>query len=84
MAISKLMNGSQDQHELVRASLFQFIEANKDAFRPYCPSETPSLEEHLLKIQRTLTWGTHLEIYAAATMLQVPVYVCTQKDGTLA
>ena len=58
-AISKLTYGSQERHEQVCTSL---VEANKDTFRAYCPLEELLLEEHLLKMQRMSTWGTHRDL----------------------
>ena len=54
------------------------------------PSDHTVLLRHLhwknifLRYRERQHGELNLEIYAAATMLQVPVYVCTQKDGTLA
>ena len=48
-------------------------------------SECTSLEDHILKMQYTWTWGTQVELYAAASLFQKEIYVFTptlRKYGT--
>ena len=42
-----------------------------------------SLQEHAARMKYETIWGTDLEIRAAASYLQLPIYVCTQRSQTL-
>ena len=54
---------------------------NRDLFRKYC-KERP-LEEHVAHMKYGTTWGTDIDIHAAASYLQLPIYVCTQRSQSL-
>ena len=42
----------------------------------------PTLKAHISKMCQPSTWGTQIEIEAAACLFQVPVYECVQsQDG---
>ncbi len=47
------------------------------------PLNKPTISEQYEHMSRPSVWGTHLEMKAAATLLQVPIYFCmkfTQSD----
>ena len=80
-ALSKAVLDSEEFHSQIRDLLVTFTEANAEVFRRFCfPSQ---LEEHLKKMKHLTVWGTQLEIHVAASVLQMPIYVCTQKSKTL-
>ena len=82
-AISLALFGGEDYHEQVREKLVQLISTNKEVFERFCPSDTVSLDEHLQRMQQVGIWVTHLEIHAVASLLQIPVYICTQRSKSL-
>ena len=52
---------------------------NKEVFETKLTElNTATLAEHIHKLLRPCTWGTHVEIMAAATYFQAPVYFCYQ------
>jgi len=53
----------------------KFVSCNLDSFR--CRVTSGTLEQHLEGMQRETRWGTHVELQAAASLFQVPVYVAT-------
>ncbi len=42
------------------------------------PLNKPTISEQFEHMSRPSVWGTHLEMKAAATLLQVPIYFCMQ------
>ena len=44
------------------------------------PINKPTIEEQVKHMLRPSVWGTHLELKAAATLFQFPIYVCTQQQ----
>lgn len=58
-----------------------FIILNRDIFCKYCKEHT--LEEHVAHMKYDAIWGTDIEIRAAASYLQRPIYVCTQRSQSL-
>ncbi len=42
------------------------------------PFNKPTISEQFEHMSRPSVWGTHLEMKAAATLLQVPIYFCMQ------
>lgn len=59
----------------------QFISSNKEVFKKFVTFL--SLEEHLKKMLMCNTWATQVEINAAASFLQIPLYICTQRTMSL-
>ena len=56
----------------------EFISLNKDVFKELCSED---INDHIRNLKHLTTWGTHVEIKAASYLLNIPIYVCTQKDG---
>ena len=70
-------------HAKVRELLVSFVRNNANKFRVYVTEG--SLEDHILNMQYIRTWGTQVELYAAASLFQKEIYVFTptlRKDGT--
>ena len=82
-AISETLYGQQDKHEEIRSALVNFIMSNKDIFAKFIPSTVDCIDNHLQRMQRWGTWATHLEIFAAASFFQIPIYVATQRSKTM-
>ena len=69
--------GREGQHLTVRSILMRVENLNKEVFEGKLTDlNEPSIREHVHKLLRPNTWGTHVEIMAAATYFQVPVYFC--------
>jgi hypothetical protein len=77
-ALSKLAYGEEDHHVLIRRVTAEFISSNSSVFQQYC---TENITEHVNRVKRLTVWGSHVELQAAACLLDLPIYVCTQKDG---
>ena len=42
-----------------------------------------SFDKHLQRMQQRGRWATHLEIFTAASLLQIPMYIDTQRSKTM-
>ena len=74
-AVSLIIHGTQDKHLQVRESLMTFVERNTNVFKAYVKPGT-SIAEHITIMRREGTWGTELELFAAASFYQLPFHVC--------
>ena len=80
-ALSFILYGHEDCHQEIREQLVQFISSNKEVIRKFVTFL--SLKEHLKKMLTCNTWATQVEINAAASFLQIPLYICTQRTMSL-
>lgn len=80
-ALSYLLFGHEDNHQQVRHTLVDYTVKNQEAFSEYCTGH--SIEDHAAWMKHETKWGTDLEIRAAASYLQLPIYTCTQKSKSL-
>ena len=69
---------SQDQHYAIRSVLSRFENLNRGTFeKTLMPAvNEPTFPGHIRKLITPCTWATHVEVMAAATYFQVPVYEC--------
>ena len=74
-ALSQQLNGFEELHQTLRELLVKFISCNLDSFR--CSVTSGTIESRLESMQRNAQWGTQVEIQAAASLFQVPIYVAT-------
>ena len=75
-AFSFLFFGSQDAHSRLRSLLVKFIALNNSCFSPLV--FTGCINEHITSMKCLGKWGTQVELQAAASLAQVPVYVLTK------
>ena len=77
-ALSRNITGVEDHHLLLRKAISDFEENNPVLFTGLSSAiiQVP-LQEHLKRIKKPYVWGTTLEIFAAASLLQMDVYVAT-------
>ena len=74
------MYSSQERHGYIRESLVSFVEANRQIFQKYVMTGT--FEEHVSAMKRQGVWATQLEVFAAASLYQLPVYLCSPHPTT--
>lgn len=79
--LSYALLNTEDHHYLVRSHIVRLINLNPRVFSQYLlPVNQPTIEQQVKHMNRPSVWGTHLEVKAAATLFQVPVYFCTQSS----
>ena len=73
-------------HSPLRCLLARFESRNERVFTSHLPqqshSQQSSILEHVKRISNPGTWGTDLELLAAATYFQIPVYFCCTDNVT--
>lgn len=74
-SLAMVMYGSESFHGTVRSLLVTYIEKNAKDFKKYLSDET--MEMHLKRLKELGQWGTHVELKAAAGILQLPMYIYT-------
>jgi len=75
-----LLFGNEDNHQQVRQLLVEFVTVNSHVLAKYCFSCST---EHVSRMKYETVFGTYLELRAAASDLQLPIYVCTWRSGSL-
>ena len=80
-SLSYLLFGNEDNHQQIRQLLVEFVTVNSHVLAKYCFSR--SIEEHIVRMKYDTVFGTYLELRAAASYFQLPIYVCTQRSGSL-
>ena len=75
-SLSFLFFGSENAHSKLRSLLVKFILLNNSCFSPLV--FTGSLNEHIATMKCSGKWGTQVELQAAASLAQIPIYVLTK------
>jgi len=74
--LSQHLFNNQDKHQVVRQLICDFEIANPTIFKVYLTSnQSQSIHEHVQLISKENSWGTQVELIAAATYFKVPIYV---------
>jgi len=85
-ALAKQLTNDPNQHSNLRSIIVKFAAHNVELFKWWVtstPSETVQkspeerLKEHLNTASKLGSWGTQLELVAAATLFHVDIYVAT-------
>ena len=84
-SLSKALLGTEKYHYRIRTRLLGFVYANSNIFMSHiqqrCQSDVEVREYCLsMVMDRNGIWGTEIEILAAATLLQAPIYTYTQTE----
>lgn len=74
-ALGYYFYGTEMMHSTTRMLVTQFVATNRDRFKPIVMDG--DIESHVTKMQLLTVWGTQVELQAAASLYQVPVYVLT-------
>ena len=79
--LSRELLSNETHHLRIHTLLTDTIKWNADVFHGYLtpPLTGKSIIEHVQMMQKEFTWGTHIEIYAMASVLQIPIYLYTKK-----
>ena len=82
-SLASQLLGSEDHHLAVRTLITRFENLNKERFEGFLIASVnaPTMQEHIRKLMRLGTWGTHVELIAIATYLQIPVYYCRENPS---
>lgn len=83
-SFSKELLSNETHHLRIHTLLTDVVKWNGDIFHGYLtlPLTGKSITEHVHMMQKDFTWGTHVEIYAMASILQIPIHLYTKKSET--
>lgn len=70
-ALAYIIYGEEMLHEKMRELLANFISQNREHMQPYIDGD---VREYVAKVKLTRIWGTAVELLAAATLFEIPVY----------
>lgn len=75
--------GDEADHIIMRSFLVRFENSNSSTFEGRLISgeggvNQPTFSEHIRHMLKPRSYGTHVELEAAATYYQVPIYICTK------
>ena len=75
-SLSHQLLNTENEHLFMRTTLVRFINLNHCVFTNYLspPATATTITEHVQKMLCLQTWGTHIEVIAAATFFNKPVY----------
>ena len=80
-AISFAVYHNQDMHTKVRIDISEIIRNNKQKFKPFITG-SQSIDARVSNMSKSGIWGTQVELIAAATLYNIPVYVASRStDG---
>lgn len=75
-SISHQLFAKPDKHFAVRSLLARFESKNSHVFSSLLTEINASdMTKHITQMLRPGVWGTHVELFAAATYFQIPVYI---------
>ncbi|XP_064399682.1 uncharacterized protein LOC135346105 isoform X2 [Halichondria panicea] len=80
--LAKQLTGDSDKHGILRDKLCEFITVNSELLEGWVTAGV-TLEEHLASVTKPNTWGTQLELKAAATLFNLDIYVATNYIWTM-
>lgn len=83
-ALTFALLGDEKHNYLIRSEIVRLINLNKKIFTNYLMVgvNCRTIDEQIRHSSKLDSWGTHLEIFGAATLFQVPVYYCTQSSSS--
>ena len=76
-AISVLISGVEDNHMVVREMLTKHVEDHSEIYRTFLESRG-GMNTYVQSMRRSREWATDTEIFAAATLLNTILEVCTE------
>ena len=74
-ALGYYLYGTEMMHSRTRMELTNFVANNRAVFEAIVMDG--DIENHLLRMQHLTVWGTQVELQAAASLYQIPVYILT-------
>ena len=73
-SLSCQLYGSSE-HFAVRSLLLRFESNNRETFSKFLTEiNSPNMDTHIRSLTLPGKWGTHIELYAAATYFQIPIF----------
>ena len=74
------MYGTEHAHLQMRKLLVEFVKSNRQMFEPLVIRET--FDKHIERMTCAQVWGSHIELQAAASLFEMPVFICTTGNAS--
>ena len=73
------------EHSMIRTIVYRMENLNKDTFSRFLMLgvDSETIEDHIKKISSPRAWATQVEVVAAATVFEVPLYYCTRDQSNV-
>ena len=78
-SVAQIVYGDEMLHGKIRELLADFISRNRTHFQPYIDGD---MVEYIARVQLTRVWGTAVELLAAASLFDIPVYTLVPYKDT--
>ena len=82
-ALSINLHGHQEEHLAIRKLITNFEKLNMQKFGTYLTpsqSEETTIADHIVNMAKPCAWATQVELLAATSYFQVPVYSCHKSN----
>lgn len=79
-ALSYQLFGTENEHVTIRTTLYRAEVLNKKIFEHHLMNGL-SIDQHLQALASPHSWATQVEVAAAASVFQIPVYYCKEENG---
>ena len=73
--------GTEEQHSNIRTELYRVENRNREIFQQHVTSGI-SITAHLKSLLSPSSWATQVEVAAATSLFNVPVYYCMEDNNT--
>ena len=80
-ALSYQLFGKEELHSTVRLELYRVENRNQEIFQQHV-TEGISIAQHLNTLLSPSSWETQVEVVAAASLFNIPLYYCTEENST--
>ena len=83
-ALSYQLFGTQEEYDIVHSVVYRTEMYNKLIFANYLipGHDETTIDDHLKKISVLGSWATQVEVVAAASAFEIPVYFYSKKPGS--
>ena len=81
-ALSYQLFGTQEKYDIVHSVVYRTEMYNKPIFANYLipGHDEATIDDHLKKISMLGSWATQVEVVAAASAFEIPVYFYSKKN----
>lgn len=77
-ALAYVLYGEEMFHDKMRELLANFISRNRTDMQPYIDGD---IRDYVAKVKLTRVWGTAVELLAAASLFEIPVFTFIPREG---
>ena len=80
-SLAHIVYGTEHAHLQMRKLLVEFVKSNRQMFEPLVTRET--FDKHIEWMTCARLWGSHIELWAAASLFEMQVFIRTTGTASL-